>query len=971
MTTAATSLLGLALPVTGELSGTWGDTVNNSITSLLDSAVAGTTTLSTDADVTLTTTTLAANQAREAIILWTAAGTVTRTITAPAQSKTYVVINSSSTQSIKLVGAGPTAGITVLPGESTYAAWNGSDFVKVGEYGGNLTVNSLTTTASTTGSTNKGPLNYGTLSFSDTGIVQSAQTSVNSYFQNVIQNTSAGTAASAEFIAYNDQGTASTNYATVGINSSGYTGTGSINAAGYAYFLSASTDLVLGTIGANGIHFTTNSSATDALAISSAGAVSLPGGAANGVAYLNGSKVVTTGSALTFNGGLGIGVASATQLLNLSGAGTSSIQIVSTDSGGKNLLISVSGSLVNLNELNGNPIAFGIGNSEQMRLTNTGLGIGTSSPAAKLDVKGGATISTLAGWNTLSNSMFELANPAVRFGIGYDSSDQVLLQGFDSSNGSRNIGMQVYGGNFGIGTSSPATKLHVVGNASTSEIRIESSSTVPALSFYSDSAVAATRNWAIASSFNAYGDLVFQQSNALGGNPITAGTTRMTLDSSGNLGLGVTPSGWGSSSAISPVYITKYNGNALWSPNANETILTNNAYYTGAAWIYNGSFAATQYSQLAGVHRWFNSASGTAGNTITFTQAMTLDASGNLGIGTSSPNAKLEAVSNLPIHGLFRNPVASSYTSLRLYNDQNSNVRALEIDYTGSSYSGGEMAFIATTGAYPLTFATNNTERMRLDSSGNLGLGVTPSAWVSGYKAIETGSGSLVYPGSATNTQLWNNLYVNTSGNVTYKSTGIGGLYSIGGGGNAHTWYYAASGTAGTTATLTQTMTLDASGNLLVGTTVATGGLLSGFNAIINGGATYTNIGHSSGTGSGSTYIQFAYAGTTIGSIAQSGTTAVLYNITSDQRLKENIADAASASALIDAIQVRQYDWKSDGSHQRYGFIAQELATVAPEAVHQPADPEEMMAVDYSKLVPMLVKEIQSLRARVAQLESK
>ena len=74
---------------------------------------------------------------------------------------------------------------------------------------------------------------------------------------------------------------------------------------------------------------------------------------------------------------------------------------------------------------------------------------------------------------------------------------------------------------------------------------------------------------------------------------------------------------------------------------------------------------------------------------------------------------------------------------------------------------------------------------------------------------------------------------------------------------------------------------------------------------------------------------------------------------------------------MIDAIQVRQYDWKSDGSHQRYGFIAQELVTVAPEAVHQPADPEEMMAVDYSKLVPMLVKEIQDLRKRLAALEAK
>ena len=130
MATAATSLLGLALPVTGELSGTWGDTVNVSITALLDSAVAGTTTLSSDADVTLTTTTLAANQARQAVILWTAGGTVTRTITAPAQSKAYIVINkTSSSQSIKIVGAGPTTGVTIVAGTAAFVVWNGVDFV--------------------------------------------------------------------------------------------------------------------------------------------------------------------------------------------------------------------------------------------------------------------------------------------------------------------------------------------------------------------------------------------------------------------------------------------------------------------------------------------------------------------------------------------------------------------------------------------------------------------------------------------------------------------------------------------------------------------------------------------------------------------------------------------------------------------------------------------------------------------------
>lgn len=131
MPTGNTTLLGLALPVEGELDGTWGDIVNDSVTSLVDSAVAGTTTLSADADVTLTTTSLAANQARQAVLLWTASnGATTRNITAPAQSKPYIVINAG-TGSVVLRGAGPTTGITIAAGEKCLAAWNSSDFVKI------------------------------------------------------------------------------------------------------------------------------------------------------------------------------------------------------------------------------------------------------------------------------------------------------------------------------------------------------------------------------------------------------------------------------------------------------------------------------------------------------------------------------------------------------------------------------------------------------------------------------------------------------------------------------------------------------------------------------------------------------------------------------------------------------------------------------------------------------------------------
>jgi len=124
-------LLGLALPTTGDLQGTWGTTVNDSITGLIDSAIAGTTTLSANVDVTLSTTNGAANQARNAVILWTASnGATTRNITAPAQSKAYLVINAG-TGSIVIRGSGPTTGVTVASGVRALVAWNGSDFVKI------------------------------------------------------------------------------------------------------------------------------------------------------------------------------------------------------------------------------------------------------------------------------------------------------------------------------------------------------------------------------------------------------------------------------------------------------------------------------------------------------------------------------------------------------------------------------------------------------------------------------------------------------------------------------------------------------------------------------------------------------------------------------------------------------------------------------------------------------------------------
>ena len=129
MTTSYTSLLGLALPVTGELQGTWGDTVNNSITQLCEDAIAGVATASvTSADWTLTTTgSGAANQARMAILIPTGTPGVSRNIIAPSKSKTYTIINQSNA-SVVIKGAS-TTGVSVPAGAMADVAWNGSDFV--------------------------------------------------------------------------------------------------------------------------------------------------------------------------------------------------------------------------------------------------------------------------------------------------------------------------------------------------------------------------------------------------------------------------------------------------------------------------------------------------------------------------------------------------------------------------------------------------------------------------------------------------------------------------------------------------------------------------------------------------------------------------------------------------------------------------------------------------------------------------
>jgi hypothetical protein len=143
MTTAYTTLLGLALPVQGELTGTWGTEVNNSITQLLDDAIAGTATASvTSGDWTLTDTGSGVpNQARCAILIATGTPGVSRNIIAPARSKGYFVVNQSDA-AVVLKGAS-TTGISVPTNRSALVVWNGSDFVTAVSPSSNGTVTTV------------------------------------------------------------------------------------------------------------------------------------------------------------------------------------------------------------------------------------------------------------------------------------------------------------------------------------------------------------------------------------------------------------------------------------------------------------------------------------------------------------------------------------------------------------------------------------------------------------------------------------------------------------------------------------------------------------------------------------------------------------------------------------------------------------------------------------------------------------
>jgi hypothetical protein len=346
------------------------------------------------------------------------------------------------------------------------------------------------------------------------------------------------------------------------------------------------------------------------------------------------------------------------------------------------------------------------------------------------------------------------------------------------------------------------------------------------------------------------------------------------------------------------------------------------------------------------------------GGTASRTALMTVAATGNVGINTTNPLGKFE------VHGQSR--FASSASSAVLLIDAAAtSTNGVDIQ---SSYYGGA-------GYGPMKFSTGGSERMRIDSSGQLLVNTTTAlAQTTIYKA---GSGLQV---SSPQLTLQNAVVDGGTGDgpgINFANA-TGAVSNIGSSGDGAMFF---SNRANTGAGWSERMRIDSSGTVLMGQTTnpATATLVL---RVATGSANGVNAQITSNTGTSFPWSNYNATGSYVGGISCTSS-ATSFPTSSDFRLKKDIEDAPSAIDKVLNTKVVSHNWINDESHVEFGFIAQDLQNIIPQAVIKGTDKADgsmdmPWGVDYSKIVPLLVKSIQELKAtvdaqaaRIAALEAR